>query len=209
MSFFGFNIKKIRTVKKLNQSQFAQLFDLTRSAVGAYEEGRAEAKIDKIIEIADYFGLTLDQFLKKKLTLNEIFKYDSTKALLNYSNTFEPIDFIEHSKFNQYLKNYENNEYVSRLPKIFLPLNNKNLRAFEILNSNTIFDGDVIICEKFETAKPYDLFFFVINDQESFILEKLPPKKLYLQIWKIVSVVNKNTYKYKIFDKLKNLNYEK
>lgn len=75
MSYFGKNIRKIRTAKKMSQSEFAKLFDLKRTALGSYEEGRAEAKIDTIIKVADYFGLTLDQLLRKEITVNEIFHF--------------------------------------------------------------------------------------------------------------------------------------
>ena len=59
----------------MTQTEFAELFDLKRTALGAYEEGRAEAKIDTVIKIADYFKLTLDQLLRKELTINEIFHF--------------------------------------------------------------------------------------------------------------------------------------
>jgi len=75
MSFLGKNIRKIRIAKKMTQTEFAELFELKRTAVGAYEEGRAEAKIDTIIKIADYFKLSLDQLLRKELTINEIFHF--------------------------------------------------------------------------------------------------------------------------------------
>ncbi|MCF6365499.1 MAG: helix-turn-helix domain-containing protein [Bacteroidales bacterium] len=75
MSYFGKNIRKIRVAKKMTQTEFAELFDLKRTALGSYEEGRAEAKIDTIIKIADYFKLTLDQLLRKELTINEIFHF--------------------------------------------------------------------------------------------------------------------------------------
>ena len=75
MSFFGKNIKKIRVAKKMTQTEFADLFNLKRTAVGSYEEGRAEAKIDTIIKIADYFKLSLDQLLRKELTINDIFHF--------------------------------------------------------------------------------------------------------------------------------------
>ena len=61
--------------KKLTQTEFADLFDLKRTAVGSYEEGRAEPKIDTLIKIADYFSLSLDQLLRKELTINEIFHF--------------------------------------------------------------------------------------------------------------------------------------
>lgn len=75
MSYFGKNIRKIRLAKKMTQTEFADLFDLKRTVVGSYEEGRAEAKLDTIIKIADYFKLSLDQLLRKELTINEIFHF--------------------------------------------------------------------------------------------------------------------------------------
>ncbi len=59
----------------MTQTEFADLFELKRTALGSYEEGRAEAKIDTVIIIADYFKLTLDQLLRKELTINEIFHF--------------------------------------------------------------------------------------------------------------------------------------
>jgi len=76
MSYFGQNIRKIRIVKKLTQTEFAELFELSRTAVGSYEEGRAEAKIDTIIKIADHFELSLDQLLRMELTINDIFHFN-------------------------------------------------------------------------------------------------------------------------------------
>ncbi len=75
MSYIGKNIRKIRMSKKFSQTEFAELFDLKRTAVGSYEEGRAEPKIETLIKIADYFNLTLDQLLRQELTVNEIFKF--------------------------------------------------------------------------------------------------------------------------------------
>ncbi len=77
MSFFGKNIRKIRIAKKMTQTEFAELFELKRTALGSYEEGRAEAKVDTVIKVADYFKLSLDQLLRKELTINEIFHFNN------------------------------------------------------------------------------------------------------------------------------------
>ena len=79
MSFFGNNIRKIRKVKKLSQAAFADLFGLTRASIGAYEEGRAEPKMDTIIAIARQFNLTLDEIITKELTVNDLYKFDIFK----------------------------------------------------------------------------------------------------------------------------------
>lgn len=63
----------------MTQTEFADLFELKRTALGSYEEGRAEAKIDTVIKIADYFRLSLDQLLRKELTINEIFHFKNDR----------------------------------------------------------------------------------------------------------------------------------
>lgn len=59
----------------MTQARFAELFDLKRTALGAYEEGRAEAKLNTLIKIADYFNISLDQLVRKEITVNEIFHF--------------------------------------------------------------------------------------------------------------------------------------
>ena len=54
MSYFGKNIRKIRNVKKLSQQAFAELFELKRGTLGAYEEERSEPRIETIIKIANH-----------------------------------------------------------------------------------------------------------------------------------------------------------
>lgn len=66
------NIKKLRLFKSMNQTEFAELFDLKRSSIGAYEEGRAEPKLDALIKISNYFDLGIDDIVKGELTVNKI-----------------------------------------------------------------------------------------------------------------------------------------
>ncbi len=105
MSYFSINLKKLRKAKRLSQSEFARIFSLTRATVGAYEEGRAEPKLDKLIEIANYFGLSVDQLISKKLSVNEIFRYDQKLERSLNSIPFVPLadkkTFIEAMKYGQ------------------------------------------------------------------------------------------------------------
>jgi DNA-binding XRE family transcriptional regulator len=84
------NFRKLRSFKGLNQTEFAEIFGITRSTVGSYEEGRAEPKLDTLIKVADYFKLTVDDIIRKELTVNKIagFEYPETtkgeyKELMN------------------------------------------------------------------------------------------------------------------------------
>ncbi len=72
MTFLGKNIKKIRTIQKLSQASFGEIFGLSRASIGAYEEGRAEAKLDVIIQIANHFSITVDSLVNREVTVNEL-----------------------------------------------------------------------------------------------------------------------------------------
>ena len=69
MSYFGKNIRKIRSLKSLSQQAFAELFNLKRGTLGAYEEGRSEPKIETLIKIANYFSIPIDELLTTELII--------------------------------------------------------------------------------------------------------------------------------------------
>ena len=130
MSYIGKNIKKIRTVKNLSQAAFAQLFNLARPSVGAYEEGRSEPKIETLVQIAKYFGVSVDALLTKELTINELYKFDIFKQ--NYktgdvlikvagSSSAPPVQTAEIALVKAkdaaiYAKKYNQQDYQAKLP---------------------------------------------------------------------------------------------
>ncbi|HAN76370.1 MAG TPA: transcriptional regulator, partial [Bacteroidales bacterium] len=81
MSYFGHNIKKIRTVKNLSQQAFADMFNLKRASVGAWEEGRAEPKLDTMAEIAEAFEISLDTLVRYDLKINELLKFEGVEQM--------------------------------------------------------------------------------------------------------------------------------
>ena len=87
--YFGKNIKKIRLVKKLSQSAFAEVFGIKRSSIGAYEEGRAEPKLEMIIRIAKYFSISVDSLVNSELTVNELYGLDIVDSYLSSSQSSE------------------------------------------------------------------------------------------------------------------------
>ena len=169
MSFIGKNIKKIRTVKKLSQASFAELFNLARPSVGAYEEGRAEPKIDTIVQIAHHFGLSIDLLLNKELTINDLFKFDvivgdraDAKLVdkVTEADVMPPggIALVLLDKYVEYIVNYQNKDFISKLRKIYLPVTRKEKsRAFQLsgsemeYNHNGLHHGDILLCYKVES----------------------------------------------------------
>lgn len=165
MSYIGKNIKKIRSLKKLNQTEFSKIFNLTRGSIGAYEEGRAEPKIDTIIQMANYFGLSIDAFINKELTVNDLYSLDMVNEKLDQAHHFKKkpapafrkggIGLVKIENHLEYVVNFGNKDFIGKLPYIEFPVNFKGVaRAFELKGSemeyhqNGLHHGDILLCLK-------------------------------------------------------------
>ncbi|SHI83156.1 helix-turn-helix domain-containing protein [Aquimarina spongiae] len=158
MSFFGKNIKKIRGVKGLSQQAFAELFDLKRGTLGAYEEGRSEPKIETIIKIANYFSIQIDDLLTNELTVNQLLKFKgdlTTYAADAKREQFAYIPCITDNNLNEYINLYDKETFIKELPTIQLPVNPaKEFRGYTVSNlemtshDKGFYPKDIIIGEK-------------------------------------------------------------
>ncbi|WP_452598284.1 helix-turn-helix domain-containing protein, partial [Pontimicrobium sp. MEBiC01747] len=126
MSFFGKNIKKIRGVKGLSQQAFAEIFDLKRATLGAYEEGRSEPKIETIIKIANYFSISIDALLTSELTVNELLRFKGDLTIANeplVREQFATIPCITEQNSKDYIKYFNKENFIKDMPKVHLPIN--------------------------------------------------------------------------------------
>ena len=158
MSKIGKNIKKVRNVKRLSQQSFAELFQLSRGNISSYEEGRAEPKIEVIAEIAKYFGIPLNDFVLKDLSVNQLLHYNTELVLetedLKRNNKPVKIPYISALHLSDYIAHYNDNDFIARLPHIVVPNNSKfRMIALEVDNSENLplgFDfknGDILFYE--------------------------------------------------------------
>lgn len=160
MSLIGKNIKKIRAVKKLSQTAFADLLNLSRTSVGAYEEERAEPKIDTLLLIANHFGISVDRLLSKEVTMNEVLKFDkhSERFLkketqpvnLNYSNPIFDLGRLD--EYHQYKTT------GTRVSDHFISFGShikpesKVFRVDRELRVLSLQKGDLIVCSQDQKA---------------------------------------------------------
>lgn len=140
MTKLGANIKKIRTTKGLSQQAFADLFELTRGNISSYEENRAEPRIETVMRIANYFGIPLDHFISRPVTINEILKFNGDKLIEEENHIIRlqlrEVPFIND---NIYMKccyqELQFNEWDA-FPKLILPeTSNNNLVALTFNNN--------------------------------------------------------------------------
>lgn len=62
--FIGRNIRYLRKKNNLSQQQFADILNIPRATLSCWENGIRTPKIDKIIDIANYFKTDLNIIYK-------------------------------------------------------------------------------------------------------------------------------------------------
>lgn len=64
---FGEKLKILRKEKGYSQEEFASLLNVSRQAVSKWESDRGTPEIDKLLQISNMFGVTLDYLLKTEI----------------------------------------------------------------------------------------------------------------------------------------------
>jgi len=154
MSFAGKNFRYLRKLRGWTQEEFANKLKIKRSLVGAYEEERAEPRLEVLENICSIFKLSLDELLLKDLTVakNGGTYIDKRRALKMESSSQE-IQFVPVKVAAGYLAGYADPEFIDELNTFTLPmLAPGNYRAFEIVGDSMLPtpSGSVIVGEKIE-----------------------------------------------------------
>lgn len=203
MSYFGKNIRKIRNVKKWTQSHFADLFALSRASIGAYEEERAEPRIDTVMQIARYFNLSLDELLTKELTVNALYKFDIFKPKLQQRSgenlQLTCIPFVSSELLAAFLKQHKNPAFINNLPQLVLPVQksttylafqiNKTLK--QVLLKVTEID-DILVFKACKNNEMNGQHYYLYFDQQTIIFNQkknmpdIPTKAL----WELMLIVS-------------------
>ena len=72
MGVVGENIKHLRKAHQLSQCDLADKVGLKRGNIASYEKSAAEPRIDNVIKLADFFKVTICDFVKKDLSNGNI-----------------------------------------------------------------------------------------------------------------------------------------
>lgn len=159
MSNISSNLKFLRKKNGITQQQFADLMNIKRASVGAYEEDRAEPKYELLKKIAEYYSLSMDELAND--TIDEKWKPVSKSNASNLrvlsvtvdSKERENIELVPVKASAGYLNGYGDPEYVKELPKFSLPMFNQGTyRAFEIKGDSMLPlpNGSLVIGEYVE-----------------------------------------------------------
>jgi transcriptional regulator with XRE-family HTH domain len=88
----GDKIRELRKNNKITQQELAKAINLSRSAVGMLESNKNGASPDKLKEIADFFGVTIDYLLANNKQIENI---EEIKKERDYSLTIKEQENID------------------------------------------------------------------------------------------------------------------
>lgn len=166
MSVANKNLKYLRKLRGWTQEEFAQKLRIKRSLVGAYEEERAEPRIDILEIVADMFKLTLDDLLRRDVS-EQKGNYISRRRAQKLANGRTDIPFVPVKAAAGYLAGYADPEFIDELNTFTLPmLTGGDYRAFEIIGDSMMPtpSGSVIVGERvqdFEEVKTNHTYILV------------------------------------------------
>lgn len=149
MSQAGKNLKYLRKLRGWTQEEFATRLGIKRSLLGAYEEERAEPRLDVLEVVSEIFKLSLDELFLSELGETKG-NYLAKRRAQKLATGTNEISFVPVKAAAGYLAGYSDPEYVDELNTFTLPmLAPGNYRAFEIVGDSMLPtpSGSIIIGE--------------------------------------------------------------
>lgn len=149
MSLAGKNLKYLRKLRGWTQEEFSVKLGIKRSLLGAYEEERAEPRLDVLETVSDLFKLSLDELFLSELGETKGNYLAKRRAQKLAAGTSE-VSFVPVKAAAGYLAGYADQEYIDELNTFTLPmLAPGQYRAFEIVGDSMLPtpSGSIIIGE--------------------------------------------------------------
>ena len=177
---FSKNLKILRKRQQKSQQQISDDLQLKRSTYSGYESGKVEPGIAMLIQLADYFEVSLDLLLREDLSQKkqaELTNQDPSirnqnlrvLAITTDKNGKEHVELIRESAKAGYMTGYADPEFIEELPTLNLPnLSPGTHRAFEVKGDSMlpIRSGDLVVGQYVEKADD------LINNKRYILLTK-------------------------------------
>ena len=178
MSQAGQNLKYLRKLRGWTQEEFANKLGIKRSLIGAYEEERADPRIDILEIVSEIFKLTLDELLLKDLSNTGGSYLAKRRQQKMMSADRNLIHFVPVKAAAGYLAGYADTEFIDELNTFTLPmLAGGNYRAFEIIGDSMLPtpSGSIIVGEKVDTLEDIknNMPYIVVSRNEGIVYKRV------------------------------------
>lgn len=178
MSQAGQNLKYLRKLRGWTQEEFAIKLGIKRSLVGAYEEERADPRLEVLEIVGDTFKLSLDELLLKDLSNTGDSFLAKRRQQKMMSADRNIIHFVPVKAAAGYLAGYADSEFIDELNTFTLPmLAGGNYRAFEIIGDSMMPtpSGSIIVGEKVDDSEDLknDQAYIVVSRNEGIVYKRI------------------------------------
>src|SRR5687768_11322848 len=177
MSLAGKNLKYLRKLRGMTQEEFANKLKIKRSLLGAYEEERAEPRLEVLELVSETFKLSLDELLLKDLSDTKGSYLSKRRAQKLVSGNAE-ITFVPMKAAAGYLAGFADPEFIDELNTFTLPmLAPGQYRAFEIVGDSMLPtpSGSIIVGEKIEDINDVknNFTYIVVSRNEGIVYKRV------------------------------------
>lgn len=186
MSIVSTNIRHFRKKLGLTQEQLAEKIGIKRSVIGAYEEGRADPKLNTLMRFADEFGVSVDHLISLDFSTDPEISEKTNPgpkmqvlAITVDNSGDENIELVPQKAAAGYMNGYADPEYLSDLPKFRLPTLNGSgtYRAFEISGDSMLplEAGTIVVGKYVESWKDVKngRTYIILSKQEGVVYKRV------------------------------------
>lgn len=68
---FGNNLQALRKAKSISQEKLAEELEISRQAIGKWESGTVYPDAERLVQISEYFGVSIDQLIKGTVEISD------------------------------------------------------------------------------------------------------------------------------------------
>ncbi|MEO7314881.1 MAG: LexA family transcriptional regulator [Ginsengibacter sp.] len=179
MSQAGQNLKYLRKLRGWTQEEFATKLGIKRSLIGAYEEERADPRLEVLEIVSEIFKLTLDELLLQDLSQTSGSSYLAKRRQMKMMSADRNlIHFVPLKAAAGYLSGYGDSEFIDELNTFTLPmLTGGSYRAFEIIGDSMLPtpSGSIIVGEKVENIEGVknNGAYIVVSSNEGIVYKRI------------------------------------
>ena len=179
MSTAGQNLKYLRKLRGWTQEEFASKLGIKRSLIGAYEEERADPRLEVLEIVSEIFKVTLDELLLKDISETSGPSYLARRRQMKMMTADRNIiHFVPVKAAAGYLAGYADSEFIDELNTFTLPmLTGGSYRAFEIIGDSMMPtpSGSIIVGEKVESIDNIknNAAYIVVSNSEGIVYKRV------------------------------------
>jgi transcriptional regulator with XRE-family HTH domain len=179
MSQAGQNLKYLRKLRGWTQEEFSTKLGIKRSLLGAYEEERADPRLEVLESVSEIFKVSLDELLLHDLSEMRGSSYLAKRRQMKMMSADRNlIHFVPVKAAAGYLAGYADSEFIDELNTFTLPmLTGGSYRAFEIIGDSMLPtpSGSVIVGEKVENLDSVknNAAYIVVSKNEGIVYKRV------------------------------------